>query len=95
MINTKLVPVLTEKSLDQAKKGFYTFYVDPSMNKYSIKFLIEKTFEVHVTSVKTMNYKKEIKKNMKGKKQVKKAKKKTMVTLKEKEKIDIFEEKGK
>ena len=95
MQNYKIEPVLTEKSLKQAKSGFYTFEVDFHLNKQSIKTLVENTFDVHVTSIKTMNYKKKQKKNYKGIKQVTKAFKKAIISLKDKEKIDIFEEKGK
>lgn len=95
MFTYKIKPVLTEKSLKQAKKGLYTFFVDFHFNKGQIKSLIEKTFDVHVKAIKTMNYKKEERKNYKGVKQVKKALKKAMVRLKDKEKIDIFDEKGK
>lgn len=95
MTNTKLNPVLTEKSFKEAKKGYYTFWVDPSLNKGEIRNLIQKAFDVHVVKIKTMNFKKEVRKNFKGQKITKKALKKAMVSLKDKEKIDIFEEKGK
>jgi len=29
----KLIPVLTEKSMSEAKKGIYTFFVEKNMNK--------------------------------------------------------------
>ena len=91
----KLTPVLTEKSLTQAKKGFYTFWVERTMNKKTIKKEIEDLFNVHVTKIRTMNFKKEIKRNFKGIRQVKPAAKKTIVALKDKEKIDLFEGKAK
>lgn len=89
----KLRPVFTEKSMGAAKEGFYTFRVDPSMNKYQIKSAIEKTFGVHVTSVHTVNFKKSLKRNLRGRTVAEKAKKKAIVTLKGEEKIDLFEEK--
>lgn len=95
MYSIKIKPVLTEKSLNQAKNGLYTFIVDFHLDKKVIKALIEKTFSVHVTSIKSMNYRKAERKNNKGAKQIKKAFKKALVSLKDKEKIDIFEEKGK
>ena len=95
MYSIKLIPHLTEKSLKQAKNGLYTFLVDFHLDKREIRSLIEKTFKVHVISIKTMNYKKTERKNSKGIKQTNKAYKKTMVKLKDKEKIEIFEEKGK
>jgi large subunit ribosomal protein L23 len=90
-----LKPLMTEKSLKDAKNGVYSFLVDKLMTKGSIKGLINKVFGVHVTSVKTMNFKGGQKRNMRGKKVTFKAFKKTLVTLQEKEKIDLFEEKGK
>ena len=95
MYSLKLTPVLTEKSLNQAKNGIYTFIVDFHLDKAEIKSLIEKTFDVHVSSIKTMNYKKGERKNSKGRKETIKAYKKTMVSLKDKEKIEIFETKKK
>lgn len=95
MYSLKLTPVLTEKSLNQAKNGIYTFIVDFHLDKTEIKLLIEKTFDVHVASIKTMNYKKGERKNSKGIKETIKAYKKTMVSLKDKEKIEIFETKKK
>lgn len=95
MYSIKLIPVLTEKSLKQAKNGLYTFIVDFHLDKKSIKSLIEKTFGVHITKIMTMNYKRKQSKNNKGVKQVKKGFKKVMIGLKDKEKIDIFEEKTK
>lgn len=87
-----LKPVYTEKSLGNAKRGSYSFWVDKNLNKTEIKKLIGKTFDVHVVTIKTANYKKEIKRNYKGVTQKIAAAKKAIVTLKDKEKIDIFEE---
>jgi len=87
----KLVPILTEKSLKDAKKGKYTFYVGMNLNKYQIKELIEKAFKVNVVKVRSMVKKGEEKRTMQGMKKTVKPKKKAVVTLKEKEKIDIFE----
>lgn len=90
-----ITPVLTEKSLREAKKGFYTFWVDNKLNKGQLKKLIGEAFGVHVTEIRTLNYKKEERKNYRGKIQTKGAIKKAIVALKEKEKIALFEEKGK
>ncbi|KKU03749.1 MAG: 50S ribosomal protein L23 [Candidatus Woesebacteria bacterium GW2011_GWC2_47_16] len=90
----KLTPVLTEKSLKEAKKGHYTFGVSPSLTKEGVRALIERVFEVKVGRVWTMNLKGGVKKNLRGRTQVVKGVKKAIVTLKE-GKIDIFEEKGK
>ena len=89
----KLTPILTEKSLAEAKKGHYTFWVLPSFKKGEIKSEIERVFEVHVTGISTMNYKGGTKRNTKGKMQEIKGAKKAVVSLKGDEKIDLFEEK--
>lgn len=86
-----ITPVLTEKSLKEAKEGRYTFYVDMGLNKYQIKELIEKTFGVNVVRTRTMVNKGEVKTTMQGRKKIVKPRKKAIVVLKEKEKIDIFE----
>ncbi|KKS81009.1 MAG: 50S ribosomal protein L23 [Candidatus Woesebacteria bacterium GW2011_GWC1_43_10b] len=89
----KLIPVLTEKSLAEAKKGNYTFWVLPGMNKNQIKKAISQVFGVNVVSVRTMNYQGIKRRNFKGQIQTTHPRKKTIVTLKDKEKIDLFEEK--
>lgn len=89
----KLTPILTEKSLELSKDGKYTFWVLPGFSKNQIKTQIEKVFEVHVTSIKTLNYKGGEKRNFRGQKVKKASLKKAIVTLKDKEKIDLFESK--
>lgn len=91
----RLEPILTEKSMEGATKGNYTFWVDRRLNKYQIKKLISEVFGVTVVNVRTLNVAGEIKKTNMGKKRVIKPRKKAIVTLKEKEKIDLFEAKGK
>ena len=91
----KLIPVLTEKSLEEARRGSYTFLVDRGLNKDQIKKRIESVFGVHVTGVNTLNIKALSRKNLKGYIQREKGAKKAIVTLKDKEKIDLFEEKKK
>jgi len=88
----KLIPVLTEKSMSEAEKGNYTFFVERNMNKGQIKKAVEEAFGVNVVKVRTMNVTGEEKRTMRGRKKIIKPKKKAMVTLKEKEKIDLFEE---
>lgn len=90
----KLTPLVTEKTTNEAKEGKYTFFVDPSLKKRQIKSLINKTFAVHVVSIRTMNKVKLIRKNYLGRKKTENSRKKAIVTLKDKEKIDLFETKG-
>lgn len=91
----KLRPVLTEKSLNDAKKGVYTFWVAPHATKFGVKKLIAEIFDVTVATVKTINYKKGTRKNVRGRIVTTAARKKAMVTLKGKGSIDIFETKKK
>lgn len=88
----KIVPVITEKSTKLAKEGKYTFRVSKGMNKHQIKKLVEDVFDVHVTKVRTLNEKGETKRTFSGRKRIIKPTKKAIVTLKEKEKIELFEE---
>ncbi|OGM13876.1 50S ribosomal protein L23 [Candidatus Woesebacteria bacterium RIFCSPLOWO2_01_FULL_39_23] len=89
-------PVLTEKSLEAAKKGDYTFYVEPGLTKYQARELVERVFSVHVTNIRTMIFKREVKRIYTGRKRVIHPKKKIIVTLRAKERIDLFEvKKGK
>nr|AKQ04350.1 50S ribosomal protein L23, large subunit ribosomal protein L23 [uncultured Microgenomates bacterium Rifle_16ft_4_minimus_5036] len=89
----KFVPVISEKSLQNAKVGKYTFKVDRGLTKHQIKKLIEEAFGVHVTNVNTINLRGEVKRTMAGRKKVVKPVKKAIVVLRDKEKIDIFETK--
>ena len=73
------------------KAGQYTFFVSRDLNKYAIKKLIEETFSVHVTNVKTINVKGRMKKTVSGRMKQIKSKKKAIITLKDKEKIDLFD----
>jgi len=91
----KLAPVVTEKSLKDAKAGRYTFTVLPGFNKDEIRKSVEALFKVHVTSVATINYKGGARRNFRGKTQSFSALKKAIVTLAKGEKIDLFEEKKK
>jgi len=85
-------PVFTEKSLKDAKLGNYTFKVAPRMNKNQIAVEIAKIFDVKVVKVRTMKTGGERGRNARGKNFSKLATKKAIVTLKEGDKINIFEE---
>ena len=91
----KLTPVMTEKSMSDAKDGQYTFIVEKGLTKTEIKALVNKVYDVHVVGVRTSNNKSEVKKNARGVKMTKKASKKAWVNLAAKEKIDVFEKKTK
>jgi large subunit ribosomal protein L23 len=85
-------PVFTEKSLGLARQGKYTFWVSKNDTKTSLKSEIAKMFGVHVVTIKTISVKGESKRNVRGRKVTYMPKKKAIVTLKDKEKIDLFEE---
>lgn len=87
----RLKPVITEKTLKLAKDGKYTFFVDKTLNKHKIKELINRLFGVNVTRIATIKLPGEEKRTLKGRKKIIKPVKKAIVTLKEKEKIDLFE----
>ncbi len=49
-------PLITEKVTKESEKlGKYAFRVHPKANKKEIKSAVEKTFNVHVTGVNTLN----------------------------------------
>jgi ribosomal protein L23 len=88
----KIEPILTEKSLAEVKKGRYTFKVDNSLTKHQIRKLINETFGVHVTKIRTANEKKVQKRNLYGNKKTVMPRKKATVRLQEKEHIEVFGE---
>lgn len=84
-------PVITEKSTVQtAMNNKVIFWVDTEANKKDIKAAVEKAFNVHVIDVNTHRVPGKVKRLGKyaGKKPTRK---KAYVTLKEGDKIGIFE----
>jgi large subunit ribosomal protein L23 len=76
------------------EKGLYAFEVDSAANKIDIARAIEKKFSVKVVNVRTMNYKGKTKSQMTRRGTFKGRKphyKKAIVTLKEGDKINLFE----
>ena len=88
-------PLITEKMTNiTADKGKYGFLVNPKANKIQIAKAIESKFNVHVTDVKTINHpgKEKTQFRKSGRFTGTTAKfKKAIVTLKEGEKIELFE----
>jgi len=91
----KIEPIVTEKSMELARKGKYTFRVEVGLGKNRIKKLIEEIFSVHVKGIWTANVRGEIKRTNSGRKRKIMPSKKAIVVLAEKEKIDLFETKKK
>lgn len=48
-------PINTEKTMMLMEKGIYSFVVDKSLDKTSIKEIIQKMFKVEVESVRVLN----------------------------------------
>ena len=48
-------PILTEKATTYNDKGKFSFIVDKKANKVQVKKAVEKTYEVNVVSVNTIN----------------------------------------
>ena len=85
-------PIITEKSFQQAAKGFYAFEVDKKANKNQVKKAVEDQFQVNVISVRTLNYKGKKRRFGRSRKEIETSSfKKALVELKKDQKIDIFE----
>ena len=48
-------PILTEKATTYNDKGKFSFIVDKKANKVQVKKAVEKTYDVNVVSVNTIN----------------------------------------
>ncbi len=87
-----LRPIITEKSFEKASRGWYTFGVEPKMNKNQARKLIEKVFGVKVEEVKSLVQKGNTKRSLRTRKLVKMPDfKKVVVRLAKDQKIDLFE----
>ncbi len=85
-------PVLSEKSTGlQTKENKYTFIVARDANKIEIRKAVESKFGVNVETVNSMNYLGKLKRvgRFIGRKN---AYKKAVVTVKEGQKIEFFDE---
>jgi large subunit ribosomal protein L23 len=87
-------PVVSEKAnAISEKNNRFTFKVQPDLNKFQIKDLIEKLYDVKVVEIKTMNYdgKKKQRYTRRGLQRGKVAAfKKALVTLEEGQTIDFY-----
>ena len=83
-------PVITEKSTSLQEEGKYAFEVSSRSNKILIRAAVEKAFNVKVTAVNVMTVRGKTK--VIGRRKVQMPSwKKAIVTLKEGEKIELFE----
>lgn len=88
-------PVLTEKSLNDASRGDYTFSVDITSTKKDIKLAVEDLFKVNVLNVKTRVTKGRSKRVFRKRTKTTLGPiKKATVKVGKDQKIDIFEVKG-
>ncbi len=96
MHNILVRPLITEKMTNlSADGGKYGFLVNHQSNKIEIAKAIEKRFNVHVITVRTINYSGKTKTQFRksGRFSGKTAKfKKAIVSLKEGETIELFEQ---
>lgn len=84
-------PLITEKSIGLAAKGWFTFRVAKKVRKPEIIKAVNDLFKVHVTDIRTANYKKEnIRTGRKKLPSTSREWKKAMVKLKKGEKIELF-----
>lgn len=83
-------PVVTEKSMSMLEENKYTFIVNLKANKIEIRQAVEELFNVKVDKVRTMRVKGKVKRvrNRPGKTP---DRKKAIVTLKQGNKIQLFE----
>src|SRR3972149_10243852 len=87
-------PIITEKSLEEAKSNRYTFLVPKKATKIDIKHVVEKLFNVKVKNVLTSHIKKtKTKLTRYGRRVSDLSVKKASVMIETGQKIDIFEEK--
>ena len=84
-------PIVTERTTNLMEQNKYTFKVDKDANKIEIKYAVETIFKVNVTDVKTMNVQGKFKRQGRtgG---YRPDWKKAIVTLKDGQKLPIFEE---
>ena len=96
MNNILIRPIVTEKmTAIMESENKYGFIVNYNANKIEIAKAIEKRFEVNVVAVNTIRYKGKIKTQFtkKGRFSGKTPQfKKAIITLKEDQKLDLFEE---
>lgn len=90
-------PMITEKNTLLSEQNKFTFEVHPKATKIMIKAAVEDAFGVNVTNVHTLNVKPTAKMRMirRGAGRISgstRAVKKAVVTLKEGQRIDIFEQ---
>lgn len=92
-MNSILVrPIITEKSMNEAARGRFTFEVLKSANKHEIAEAVKTSFKVNPVKVQTLNVKGKTKRSAKTRKTFETSGfKKAVVQLKQGEKIELFD----
>lgn len=91
----QVAPIITEKSMDLAKTGKYTFSIAKGLQKNQIKKIIEKMFKVNVVHISIVLVKGRTQRTGMRRVVVKLPKlKKAIVTVKKDQKIELFEAQG-
>lgn len=89
----KFTPIFTEKSMNQAKNGQYSFWVLPTFAKGEVKKFMEDALDIKIANILTQNYKKMTVKTARGTRKTVKAMKKVLITLKS-GKVEMFDTEG-
>ena len=85
-------PVVSEKTYALMDKGTYVFVVDPRSTKVDVRNAVERTFNVKVTNVNTLNRKGKSTRNRRtGVVGTRPSTKRAIVTLAEGDSINLFE----
>jgi len=85
-------PVVSEKTYALMDKGTYVFAVDPRSTKVDVRNAVERTFNVKVTNVNTLNRKGKSTRNRRtGVVGMKPNTKRAIVTLRAGDTINLFE----
>jgi large subunit ribosomal protein L23 len=93
--NILVKPLITEKSMSETAANRYTFNVSRTSTKGQIKQAIEETFKVEVVKVNTTRKSGKRRRVGRLRREIKKPDaKKAIITVKEGQKIDIFESQG-
>ena len=85
-------PVVSEKTYAQMDAGTYVFVVDPRATTIDVRNAVEQAFNVKVTNVNTLNRKGKNTRNRRtGVRGAKPGTKRAIVTLKQGDSINLFE----
>lgn len=91
-LNVILGPIITEKAMNDASKGKYTFKVAVNAGKHDIKKAVESAYKVNVLKISTVIVKgRSSKTGIRRVERVQSSFKKAIVKVKEGQKIGMFD----